>query len=133
MGMKSFGAGIAVGLLAAFGRAAWLRSARATAPDERLAARVRAAVERVASHPSHLLIVADGGSVVLTGQAPVEELEPLIEAVRNVRGVERVLGQLGALAGEADADEGTVLIFEDELEVGAELDEDRWAEELGAG
>lgn len=80
---------------------AWRRLEGGALPDEILAARVRAEVAHVALRPDHLTILADRGNVTLTGWASPEEFERLIEAVRGVKGVERVAVQLDAFGSSA--------------------------------
>ena len=101
MGLPSFTAGVGVGLLAAFAMAVRARVPGFATPDERLAARVRDAMARVAARPSHLVVVAEGQTVVLAGRAQGDELEALLEAVRAVPGVERVIGRLDVFEDES--------------------------------
>lgn len=103
MGIKTFIAGVATGLVAAYYYGARLRAASegaAGASDEKLAKHVRAAIAKIASRPNDLLILADGNTVVLEGKAPGAEIEALLEAVRQVPGVQRVIGQLDVVEEE---------------------------------
>lgn len=64
------------------------------ADDEVLAARVRSVIGRVVAHPSSLLVAADRGRVMLAGPVLAEEVDRLLSAVRDVRGVREVESRL---------------------------------------
>jgi hypothetical protein len=73
--------------------------ARATAaappgPDEAIAERVRAKLDRYVTHPGAVSVEARDGSVTLNGPILRGEAESLIGAVSSVRGVREVLNRL---------------------------------------
>lgn len=76
----------AYGLVAEAG--SLLRADRPT--DAVLAARVRAAVGRVVSHPHAIDVAVSGGVVRIAGPILAREVEPLLAAVQRVRGVRRL-------------------------------------------
>jgi len=55
--------------------------------DEQLAARVRAALGHHIDRVRPIEVVAEGGHVILRGQAPESEIETAVAAARTVRGV----------------------------------------------
>jgi osmotically-inducible protein OsmY len=55
---------------------------------------VRAAFGRVASHPSSILVSTCDGEVTLSGPVLASEVKDVIETVRGVRGVGRVVNEL---------------------------------------
>jgi hypothetical protein len=67
------------------------RFRRGAAPDDlMLIERVRAHMGRVVSHPHAIQIGANGGRVTLSGPILAREVEPLLDAVRGVLGVESI-------------------------------------------
>ena len=79
------------------GVAAQVRSLRGGRPsDEVLAERVRAKLGRYASHPAAIEIAAQAGCITLTGDVLAREVEPLLDAVRGVRGVQHLDNRLNA-------------------------------------
>ncbi len=62
--------------------------------EERLCARVRAALGRAVSHPGSIHVDAYNGTVVLSGPVLSDEVDNLIATVRAVRGVREVENQL---------------------------------------
>lgn len=66
-------------------------------PDDRvLEARVRSAIGRAVSHPHAIVVRAGDGVVHLSGPLLVDELDPLLGTVANVRGVRSVEHSLEA-------------------------------------
>ena len=57
------------------------------APDDVLAARVRANLGRVASHPGAISVTANNGTVTLSGPVLAGEVARLLASTRLVRGV----------------------------------------------
>jgi uncharacterized membrane protein len=57
------------------------------APDDTIAARVRAALGRVTSRPRQVHVASSGGIVLLSGRVPANELAAVLDTVRSVRGV----------------------------------------------
>jgi uncharacterized membrane protein len=80
----------------AVGAAAELRSRfrRDQADDDVLQERVRAAVGRVVSHPSAVQVTVSEGAVTLSGDILEDEVEELVDRVRQVRGVSEVRNEL---------------------------------------
>jgi uncharacterized membrane protein len=78
------------------GAAAELRSRfRADeADDEVLHERVRSAIGRAVSHPSAITVLVSDGRVTLTGPVLADEVDDLIERVKEVRGVKEVGNEL---------------------------------------
>lgn len=74
---------------------------RPAAIDDVLAARVRARIGRLVSHPGAIEVKAAAGVVALSGPVFKTEFDQLIEGVRNVEGVTRVEDHLEPHA-EAD-------------------------------
>jgi hypothetical protein len=64
--------------------------------DDLLEARVRARLGRLVSHPGSIEVVVHGGRVTLVGPVLAEEVAPLLDGVRRVRGVEAVIDELEA-------------------------------------
>lgn len=62
--------------------------------DPTLAARVRAKMGRVVSHPGAINVLANQGHVTLSGHVLANEVQPLIATVRDVPGVAHVENQL---------------------------------------
>jgi osmotically-inducible protein OsmY len=62
--------------------------------DQVLEARVRSELGRVVSHPSSIQVLASGSSVQLRGPILAREVEPLLAAVRSVKGVKQVEDRL---------------------------------------
>jgi osmotically-inducible protein OsmY len=58
--------------------------------DRVLEERVRSAVGRKVSNASSLIVTADQGNVVLSGEVPSDEVQELVRAARSVRGVQHV-------------------------------------------
>jgi len=56
--------------------------------------RVRAKLGRYSSHPGAIEVTAADGRVVLTGDILTHEVQPLVRAVRSLRGVQHVDNQL---------------------------------------
>jgi hypothetical protein len=82
------------------GLAARARSLRGgAAADDVLCERVRSKLGRYCSHPGAIEVAALDGRVVLTGDILTREVEPLVEAVRSLRGVQHVDNQLELHAG----------------------------------
>ena len=63
-------------------------------PDRVLAARVRAALGRAASHPHAIDVAVEGGRVTLSGPVLASEAPEILERVRRAAGVERVADRL---------------------------------------
>lgn len=59
-------------------------------PDDVVVDRVRARLGRVVTHPHAIGVTAQAGLVTLTGPILASEVEPLVAAVRRVRGVREV-------------------------------------------
>ena len=59
-----------------------------------IAERVRAKLGRVSSHPRAITVVVDQGGVTLTGDALASEVDAILSAVENVRGVCSVVSHL---------------------------------------
>jgi len=57
------------------------------ADDWTIGERVRAKLGRVASHPRAITVIVENGSVRLTGDALASEIDAIVSAVENVRGV----------------------------------------------
>ena len=76
--------------------------------DDVLAARVRARIGRLVSHPGAIEVKAATGRITLSGAAFDAEVEQLMEGVRRVPGVSQVDNQLEphALAGDIPALQG---------------------------
>jgi len=72
-----------------------------TVADDLLVERVRAKLGRVSSHPRTIEVSARQGAVTLSGLILASEVDRLLEAVSNVRGVASVDNQL-AVHAEAD-------------------------------
>lgn len=62
--------------------------------NEMLEARIRSKLGRYASHPRAITVIAEEGRVTLMGPILSDEVQPLIEAVRKVRGVAQIDNQL---------------------------------------
>ena len=62
--------------------------------DERLAARVRAKLGRVSSHPRAIEVFARDGEVILRGQILADEAMHAIDYVSSIRGVRDVINEL---------------------------------------
>lgn len=62
--------------------------------DSQLAARVRAALGHHIDRVRPIEVVAEGGRVILRGQAPETEIETAVATARGVRGVAEVENQL---------------------------------------
>jgi len=58
--------------------------------DRVLEERVRSAIGRTVSNPGSIIVSADHGSVVLSGEVPSLEVQELVRTARSVRGVEHV-------------------------------------------
>ncbi|MGH9159085.1 MAG: BON domain-containing protein, partial [Vicinamibacteraceae bacterium] len=86
------------------GWAARLRSTitSETPGDDVLAARVRSALGRVASHPRSVEVTVGDGLVTLSGPALAEEVDHILAAVRRVRGVRDVESLLDVREQRAD-------------------------------
>lgn len=69
--------------------------------DEVLHDRVRAAIGRVVSHPSAIMVTVSQGRVTLTGHVLADEVDELVKRVGKVRGVGEVHNELG-MHGSAD-------------------------------
>jgi len=78
------------------GAAAELRSMLETEmpDDERLRARVRSELGRVASHPRAISVDIHDGVVVLRGDALASEVDAIVDAVRSARGLRDVRNEL---------------------------------------
>lgn len=78
------------------GAAAELRARfrRDQADDEVLHERVRSAIGRVVSHPRAITVVVSDGRVTLNGPVLADEVDDLVEQVREVRGVAEVRNEL---------------------------------------
>ena len=57
------------------------------ADDWTIGERVRAKLGRVTSHPRAITVIVENGSVRLTGDALASEIDAIVSAVENVRGV----------------------------------------------
>ncbi|HXE56621.1 MAG TPA: SRPBCC family protein [Gemmatimonadales bacterium] len=66
------------------------RLRREDVPDEVLVERVRAALGRVVSHPHAITVTAYEGRVTLQGPVLEHELDPLLDRVSRIRGVESI-------------------------------------------
>jgi uncharacterized protein YunC (DUF1805 family) len=64
--------------------------------DRVLEERVRSAVGRVLTNPGALIVSADRGVVVLSGEVSSAEVQKLVQAARSVRGVEQLENLLQA-------------------------------------
>jgi hypothetical protein len=93
----------------------WVAEARKGLRDERvedevLVERVRSALGRAASRPSAIEVAAADGEVTLTGSIPASELDGVLSAIADVRGVRALDCGLECYeteaAGEADAGRG---------------------------
>jgi uncharacterized membrane protein len=62
--------------------------------EEVLHERVRSSIGRVVSHPGAITVVVTGDRITLTGQVLTDEVDPLIHAVAQVRGVSEVRNEL---------------------------------------
>lgn len=62
--------------------------------DEQLVARVRAELGHHVAHAAAIAVAARDGTVTLSGQAPRDEVDDVLETVRGVRGVEQVRNAL---------------------------------------
>ena len=69
---------------------------RDTADDPVIADRVRSAMGHVVSHPASIIVAVSDANVTLSGPILAGEVERLLDRVRDVRGVRRVLNQLDA-------------------------------------
>ena len=69
------------------------------APDRDVTERVRARLGRVVSHPHAIEVSVVDGTVTLSGPILIEEVQPLVSAVRRVAGVRHVEDRLSAYAG----------------------------------
>ena len=65
-----------------------------TPDDERLRARVRSELGRVASHPRAISVDIHDGVVVLRGDALASEVDAIVDAVRSARGLRDVRNEL---------------------------------------
>jgi len=74
-------------------RARSLRGGRG-ASDDVVCERVRSKLGRYSSHPGAIEVAALDGRVVLTGDVLAREVEPLVQAVRSLPGVQHVENQL---------------------------------------
>jgi uncharacterized membrane protein len=84
-----------------YGAVASLRNVARPQPvdDCVLCERVRAKLGRVVSHPHAIGVMASDGTVRLRGLVLAHEAEPLLSAVRHVRGVREVVDQLERHSG----------------------------------
>ncbi|HJZ67248.1 MAG TPA: BON domain-containing protein [Blastocatellia bacterium] len=64
------------------------------ASDEALVARVRSKLGRVVSHPHSIEVTADRGTITLSGPILEIEVEPLMDCVSSVAGVNDVMNNL---------------------------------------
>jgi hypothetical protein len=64
------------------------------ADDWTIGERVRAKLGRVASHPRAITVIVENGCVRLTGDALASEIDAIVSAVENVRGVRSVDSRL---------------------------------------
>src|SRR5712692_10864806 len=65
--------------------------------DEVLVDRVRSKMGRVVSHPGAVHVSAGGGRIALSGRIRQNELEPLLSAVKKVKGVVDVKSKLESI------------------------------------
>ena len=70
------------------------RSRSESVDDRTLAARVRAQLGRVASHPRAIRVDTANGSITLTGDVLADEVSGIVNAVGTVRGVADVSNQM---------------------------------------
>ncbi|HTE54673.1 MAG TPA: SRPBCC family protein [Kofleriaceae bacterium] len=98
------------------------RRAASNWPDEMVAARVRAAVARAASHPHAIDVSVDHGAVTLSGSVFQDELIAVMRRVGRVAGVRAIDNQLD---GRADKDSDPRLAGPVHGE-GAPLERDVW-------
>ncbi|MGQ0749051.1 MAG: BON domain-containing protein [Betaproteobacteria bacterium] len=75
----------------------WLRRDR-LASDRDVTERVRARLGRVVSHPHAIEVALREGHVILSGPILIEEVQPLVSAVKSVEGVRSVEDRLSAYA-----------------------------------
>ena len=75
----------------------WLRRDR-PASDRDVTERVRARLGRVVSHPHAIEAAVRDGHVTLSGSILLEEVQPLVSAVKSVEGVHSVEDRLSAYA-----------------------------------
>jgi hypothetical protein len=62
--------------------------------DQKIEARVRAKLGRVASHPHAIRVIVSNRSVTLEGNARASEVHDIVSAVRSTSGVHRVENRL---------------------------------------
>jgi hypothetical protein len=66
--------------------------------DDVLVDRVRSKMGRIVSHPGAIQVTAGGGRIALSGTILQNELQPLLSAVKKVKGVIDVKSELESLA-----------------------------------